>query len=594
MTKHQTTTYFYLFLLVFLGLAFFGLATPKALAVTSGDLLKAPDSPAVYFVGEGNTKYVFPNSTTYLSWYPDYSLVQTVDTETLQSYNTVGNVVARAGTKLVQFVAFNADGTMNVDDPKVYALEPNGLKRWISSATIAEQLYGTDWETKIYGCPNYLIDNYTDGSAITTATYPEGSIVKANGSPNVYYINANGDKQLLTSDGFDDNLLQEENILTASNLDSYSEAGTAIAEQDAVLTTIVANAAPAHLPDNVYFVAPNGNDNNPGTLALPFKTISHAATIAMAGDIVYIRGGIYEETVTLPHSGTAMEMIVFTNHANESPEIKATNGYGFYLGENINHIRINGLKITRALGATVQTISAYEPYINSSIAHGAGIKLVNANFNEITNNFIYDNDIGVFISPLTEEGNASTNNYIIGNSIFDSGEAGIRIKRSDYTRVDSNHIYNNGWSTNDVYSEPAAGVVYYCTLVTKINNNRIWGNSSGAIQNYAGTGAETCDAESSVIRNNTLVQTTPQPTLNNIFDGKRYALSIADKEISDSSHAYYNNSFYNGGYSEEMVAWGVNNIGTTGELLSVGEFNNVASALNPLSGNNIELNYNPI
>ncbi len=158
MTKQKTFPYFLVFVLVFFGFALFGLTVPKALAVTPGDLIKAPDSTAVYYIGEGNTKYVFPNGTTYSTWYPDFSLVQTVTTETLQGYNTVGNVKARAGTKLIQFVAINADGTMYVDDPKVYALEPNGVRRWVTTALIAQQLYGSNWETKIYGCPNYLID----------------------------------------------------------------------------------------------------------------------------------------------------------------------------------------------------------------------------------------------------------------------------------------------------------------------------------------------------------------------------------------------------------------------------------------------------
>ena len=40
-----------------------------------------------------------------------------------------------------------------------------------------------------------------------------------------------------------------------------------------------------HLSAN-WFVAPTGSDQNPGTLAAPFKTIQHAAIIAQAGDHV--------------------------------------------------------------------------------------------------------------------------------------------------------------------------------------------------------------------------------------------------------------------------------------------------------------------
>lgn len=43
-----------------------------------------------------------------------------------------------------------------------------------------------------------------------------------------------------------------------------------------------------------YYVAVNGNDNNPGTLDKPFASIAKAQETASSGDIVYIRGGVYK------------------------------------------------------------------------------------------------------------------------------------------------------------------------------------------------------------------------------------------------------------------------------------------------------------
>ncbi|HWS87543.1 MAG TPA: fibronectin type III domain-containing protein [Pyrinomonadaceae bacterium] len=42
-----------------------------------------------------------------------------------------------------------------------------------------------------------------------------------------------------------------------------------------------------------WYVAPDGNDNNPGTLSSPFASITRAQAAASAGDTVYIRGGTY-------------------------------------------------------------------------------------------------------------------------------------------------------------------------------------------------------------------------------------------------------------------------------------------------------------
>mgnify|MGYP003551501592 CR=1 FL=1 len=44
---------------------------------------------------------------------------------------------------------------------------------------------------------------------------------------------------------------------------------------------------------NTYYVATNGNNNNPGTINSPFATWEHLTTVLVAGDIAYIRGGTY-------------------------------------------------------------------------------------------------------------------------------------------------------------------------------------------------------------------------------------------------------------------------------------------------------------
>jgi len=45
-----------------------------------------------------------------------------------------------------------------------------------------------------------------------------------------------------------------------------------------------------------YYVAPDGDNSNPGTIEQPFLTIQRAQTSVVAGDTVYIRGGTYTMT----------------------------------------------------------------------------------------------------------------------------------------------------------------------------------------------------------------------------------------------------------------------------------------------------------
>ena len=79
-----------------------------------------------------------------------------------------------------------------------------------------------------------------------------------------------------------------------------------------------------------YYVSPQGNDCNPGTLALPFRTLSKARDVvrtvnsAMTGDIiVYLRGGTYPLTSTLSFaaadSGTKGFYVKYLNYPSETP-----------------------------------------------------------------------------------------------------------------------------------------------------------------------------------------------------------------------------------------------------------------------------------
>ena len=44
---------------------------------------------------------------------------------------------------------------------------------------------------------------------------------------------------------------------------------------------------------NAYFIAPDGNDNNVGTIGRPWKTFMYATLQLRAGDVLYVRGGDY-------------------------------------------------------------------------------------------------------------------------------------------------------------------------------------------------------------------------------------------------------------------------------------------------------------
>jgi len=83
---------------------------------------------------------------------------------------------------------------------------------------------------------------------------------------------------------------------------------------------------PAIAQAATYYVAPNGNDANPGTEMQPFATMEKAQATVLAGDTVYFRGGTYLYTsataangVLLDKSGKAGSRINYFAYTNEVP-----------------------------------------------------------------------------------------------------------------------------------------------------------------------------------------------------------------------------------------------------------------------------------
>ena len=69
---------------------------------------------------------------------------------------------------------------------------------------------------------------------------------------------------------------------------------------------------------NSFYVSTAGDDANPGTQAAPWRTIQHAADTARAGSTVNVRGGIYEERVTIDVSGNSNDgYVTFRSYPDE-------------------------------------------------------------------------------------------------------------------------------------------------------------------------------------------------------------------------------------------------------------------------------------
>ena len=125
--------------------------------------------------------------------------------------------------------------------------------------------------------------------------------------------------------------------------------------------------------DASYYVAPWGNDLNPGTFDEPWGTWQKAFETARPGDVVYFRGGVYYKKPgytadIIPRdghgrSGTADNYIHYLNYPGEKPVLDCSkvipkkpagggNGYnsGLYI-DGTSYLHFRGLTITNVLQA---------------------------------------------------------------------------------------------------------------------------------------------------------------------------------------------------------------------------------------------------
>lgn len=199
------------------------LVAPAANAAASaGDLIKKDGLSAVYYLGEDGKRYVFPNESTFKSWYSDFSSVVTVSADELASYPLGANVVVRPGTKLVKITT----------DPKVYAVEPNGSLRWVQTEADAIALYGANWAQRVIDVADSFFTNYTIGQPLASNETPVGSLVKKSGETSIYYYDGTNYRLIEDEVAFLANRFQNANVLTLSN---FTPSGTTITSSEAAI-----------------------------------------------------------------------------------------------------------------------------------------------------------------------------------------------------------------------------------------------------------------------------------------------------------------------------------------------------------------------
>lgn len=234
-------------------------------------------------------------------------------------------------------------------------------------------------------------------------------------------------------------------------------------------------------PTGTLFVATNGNDANPGTLAQPFLTIQRAVDLVQPGGTIAVRGGTYQPSVTIKilKDGTSGSPITLTAYNGERVIID---------GENMPATPgAVGSSIPRSDRGALHVEGDWWRFVSLEIVHGPyGV------FGVDTNNSVYDRLIthDNYESGLHLQGSSS------GNQILDLDSYNNRDPRNNGESADGLAIKEGSGTGNVVRgarlwfnSDDGFDAWEFLSPIT-IENSVAYGNGFNrwGIPNYTGDG----------------------------------------------------------------------------------------------------------
>jgi hypothetical protein len=175
--------------------------------------------------------------------------------------------------------------------------------------------------------------------------------------------------------------------------------------------------------NSFFYVSTTGDDSNPGTQTAPWRTVQHAADIVRAGSTVNVRGGVYEELVSIKTSGNATDgYVTLRSYPGETAVLDAarftpSGRQGILTIHSQSYVRIEGFEIRNFRTAEHRLA----PLGISVMGAGSHIELLKNNVHHIEQTFpgrdapgsggngfgiaVYGTDTKAPISELVIDGN---------------------------------------------------------------------------------------------------------------------------------------------------------------------------------------------
>ncbi len=171
-----------------------------------------------------------------------------------------------------------------------------------------------------------------------------------------------------------------------------------------------------------------GSDSNPGSEALPWRTVQKAFDSLQAGQVALVRAGVYSQNLVVRRAGTASAPITVRNYPGERPVLHpaaVSPSYPLRLTTGAAYVRVQGFVIENAQGPSTMNVAGLG---SNPGAHHYEISDCEIRFAK--------NSSGVYV------GNTNHDVWLLGNSVHSNNELGVQ-HQAIYLMSDDSVIANN-------------------------------------------------------------------------------------------------------------------------------------------------------
>jgi len=286
-----------------------------------------------------------------------------------------------------------------------------------------------------------------------------------------------------------------------------------------VLAGLGSYSNPVAAAGNTYYVATNGSDSNPGTLAKPWLTPQHAANTMVAGDTCFIEAGTYGasgngQRIVTEHNGAAGAPITFENYNGGTVTIFSSglycnleiqNNYNDFIGLNcvgdakcfagadmeqniisniliqncsFSNFEVGGIYMDETASRSNITVTGCTFNGTNTTSNMEVVSFRDVNGFTISNNLVenpaYANRCGICTAGCS-------NGSIYNNTVYNTSSYGIYVGPSPQNAGSNVNVYDNlvyncqnaglAWADEVGYGDTSTAINFY--------NNIVYGNYRG-------------------------------------------------------------------------------------------------------------------